>query len=102
LATDSTYIDHSYFCASVKVEEEGSNTSITIYPNPADDRLVVQRGSYDPVDLVLRDATGRAVRVLEKASFTVEVRLDDLPEGCYFLELSDRPGTRVEKVIVLH
>lgn len=57
---------------------------ITVYPNPGKD--VVRISAPIPVNVTLRDMTGRNVIRKENAA---SLELDELADGVYFLELTD-------------
>lgn len=79
---------------STNIAEVHSGPSISVYPNPALDRTTVTVGAAakGPIDLVLFDAQGRAVRrwsqsVVAGTSFEVDLR--HLMSGMYALQLNN-------------
>jgi uncharacterized delta-60 repeat protein len=64
---------------------------ISVYPNPFSDRLTVTYVMGGPAEIVIFDATSRAMM---QASFsgTVTLNTQDLPGGIYFYNITDRNG----------
>jgi hypothetical protein len=78
---------------------ESNKRFISIYPNPANDRMVIS-GVADDATYVLRDVFGKAV---SKGSFNHhELRTDSFLNGVYFLELQSAEGTSIHKISIQH
>lgn len=79
---------------------------LTLYPNPTKGRLMVQvpdlAGSAGRVDVRLLDLTGRNLLGVHNlaASGRVELDLESLPAGIYFLQLTDSAGGRAVRRVV--
>ncbi len=78
---------------------------LSVYPNPASDRLVVEtvvHGLIQP-ELRLVSTLGDVVSVLEMSGARVEFSLSGLSNGIYFIQLVDKTGTlSVRPVVVAH
>lgn len=77
---------------------------VKIYPNPAQKRLTIAFNSAQK-DLVIGIYTvdGRQVSRFsgfDSATRTVELNLDDLPTGTYFIQLDNDSRTRFEQLII--
>jgi hypothetical protein len=79
-----------------------SSESLSVYPNPATDRMAVRVNGGATVRLL--DNSGREVRSLRSENDRPEtlemVQLELLPRGLYFLEVQQAGTRRMEKVIL--
>lgn len=89
----------------VSVGEENQTEHFAVYPNPAVDALNVSlslNGSENTVINVL-DLTGKVVKTINlgdvNGSKTVQVSLDEMNSGVYFIELVNQNGRQVEKFV---
>jgi len=83
-----------------KVELKASN--ITVYPNPAHDKLFIDLGAEfkNEVQIELVDVTGR---ILLKSVFEhrlSQLDLPDLTNGIYFIKISSENGNAVKKILI--
>lgn len=77
-----------------------SNKDITVYPNPANDMLTVQTGSYGlPNIMQLSDASGRQVI---QANATSSLQTAHLVNGIYTLRIFFKDYIYTRKIIILH
>ena len=74
------------------------NTSLKIYPNPANKVLHVETDETEIKDVQLIDANGRVLKVWE--SLPTEIDVSRYPNGIYYLNVSIN-GTRLSKKISL-
>lgn len=79
---------------------------ISIYPNPASDLLNIdlQGVTNMPLEISLRDVTGRVLRNLSTSAsgadrFTQQIALTDLPAGMYFLRVTDGKSVWTSDVV---
>ncbi len=68
-----------------------SSCSFTVFPNPVFEMLYVQ-GPLEEVRLVLMDASGRVLLNRSKVKLPLALPMRDLPDGLYFLELTEVSG----------
>ncbi len=57
-----------------------------LYPNPALDKVILEMGYAGEKQLILFDALGRELRKLSVSSTRVELSLEGLPKGIYFIQ----------------
>ena len=74
---------------------ETENTSITLYPNPASDKVTLE-GVGNEANIFIINAMGKVVRRLENAGGTLTFSVGDLPKGIYFV----RVGNAVRKLVI--
>ncbi|GAA4392459.1 hypothetical protein GCM10023186_42980 [Hymenobacter koreensis] len=75
---------------------------LDVYPNPAADRLTVQRptGTRGPLAATLRDALGRAVLRFAVPEAATTVPVGELPRGVYVLQVNGPAGTATQRVVL--
>lgn len=75
---------------------------VEVYPNPATDRVTVQRASmvHGTLSATLFDALGRVVRQVGIAAPTTTMVVDDIPRGVYVLKLSGEAGLLTRRIVV--
>jgi hypothetical protein len=81
-----------------------SNTQfddVTIYPNPTYGKLKINLTQFTKnVDLVLFDNYGKVVRTIQEKNITeLEMNLESLANGLYYLRISNEAGDRIYKII---
>lgn len=89
------------FCLSVSsVAEEGA-LSVSIYPNPANDRITIQQ--KETIERVsIRDMSGRLVMSVNPYSTIAEIATDMLANGIYTCEVASAKSTSVQKLMIRH
>lgn len=77
--------------------------SLLIYPNPADQELVIQREEYQGSSLRLElfNIQGQLKRSLQFSARKAVMPLNDLPEGIYFLRVSDETGNHFTQKVMI-
>ena len=101
--TDVTYIAHFDFNTGI---EELSSKDISIYPNPADDKVSIrvdQESSSMIEEALIYNSVGNQVRIIgkDKISENFEINISDLEPGLYYLQFRTDEGMLSKKVIVL-
>ncbi len=88
-------------------EKGGKLASLSVYPNPASDRLMIEGAVKRKASLNIRieDLRGRTVkeisRGLEQGHYRTRVDVRSLGSGVYFLKLQDHAGkTQVSKFVI--
>lgn len=76
----------------------------TLYPNPTQNQLLVQLGSFKPDNLTytLTDYSGKQITTGNLDSQTQELDMHDLPAGVYFLTLSQQSQALKSFKIIKH
>jgi hypothetical protein len=90
-----------YAASPSSVIENTFPTPISVYPNPATDRITVDLGDvYGNVYLKLTALDGREVRhVVNSQGETFTLSMTDLASGSYFLQIHSREKSALIKVI---
>lgn len=103
-------IHHDYYLPSSVIfrvksvnsvaEESAAESTLKIYPNPAEDYIVVTTESAPPEsDVKIYDALGRLVlaKRAESANSGAKIELGDLPSGIYYLRVGFETGAFAKK-----
>jgi hypothetical protein len=94
--TAMAYGDYAYFTVA-GVNETNKNETLTVYPNPFQDKLLLKNeGSVTFSEVFLRDIQGR---LISRAASVEELSTADLAPGVYLLELKHAKGNRYQKII---
>lgn len=73
--------------------------AITVYPNPANNYLIVTKGNIDNLSLNLYDLNGKIV--LNKKIDNNPINISNLSSGLFFAEIKDEKGVTLKTVKVL-
>ena len=76
------------------------NKDISVYPNPASDKIMVKAGK-NISDMVLYNVKGEAVLVKRGSSLNGQsvIEINGLNDGIYFLKIVTSDGTSTKKII---
>jgi len=77
-------------------------TGVEVYPNPATERVMVQRSNtlHGVLTATLSDALGRVVRQMGVTAPITAIPVDNLPRGVYMLKLSGDAGVTTQRVVI--
>ena len=95
-----------YFTDPVSIKEVENINDLSIYPNPASDKLNVKFNTSDVDDfnIVIYNVTGQAVyrELLNKftGSYYKELNINDFAQGVYLMQIKSSRGTTTRKVVV--
>jgi hypothetical protein len=79
--------------------EQFVKNNFEIYPNPTHDFLWVKNLNSNVVEIQLFDLFGKNVFEKEVVG-DVEISVEDFPKGVYFLQLKNKHGWGVQRIIV--
>jgi hypothetical protein len=99
IVTQGSCVDtSSAYTVIVTGNQEISNGSIHIYPNPNDGRFTIDLGkAYEEADIAVLTPTGQVIQELKlKNSQKQEIELNEAP-GMYLLRITTREGRRIIK-----
>ncbi len=96
----------------VKIEMTATENLLTkeevrVFPNPTSDYIRVQMNLDRPqgVNVYLTDVSGKILKMTNRSQFisgTIEVDVQSVPAGTYFLNVTSADGMRTEKITILH
>ena len=89
-----TITDGGLDCATAAVEDENLMT-ISIYPNPVNDKLYIQ-GLLNPTKISVYNVLGKEVLLVKN---TNNINVSKLPSGVYIIRISDGVGQTNRKFI---
>jgi len=86
---------------TVSINNLLNNNQIRIYPNPTKGKVLIQNlTNYKSENIIFRNILGEIVIISESNSSLVSVDISSLENGIYFVEISTKNGTRIEKIIL--
>ncbi|MCA6362036.1 MAG: C10 family peptidase [Bacteroidetes bacterium] len=77
-----------------------SPSSFTLYPNPANSEVTIQRPENTRATLFVRDLAGREVYMRTVSGNVIVLDISPLPRGVYLLELRNEEGRGMTKLVV--
>src|SRR5690606_27173226 len=88
-------------------EELLSDSEVQIYPNPTSDYIRIDMDLQRPqqVNVYLTDVSGKMLKMTDRSNFvngTIEVDVQSVPAGTYFLNITSPDGMKTEKISVVH
>ncbi len=97
--SSNTRVVSIYYGPSI---DEHSTGSLLLYPNPATDFIVVK--STSPItSLEVRNFLGQTVYCHPDLNTeSIEINVENLPSGIYFVSVTTRQGIQMRKIVVSH
>jgi hypothetical protein len=93
----------AYYCYDYMVGVEGpvseDQTQIEIFPNPANEELHIQSG-FVIRKICLYNLSGDLMSEYSPFEKNFKIRVNELPSGIYFVEVSSTSGKTVQKVLI--
>lgn len=88
-------------------EELLTSEELQIFPNPTSDYIKINMNLDRPqsVNVYLTDVAGKILNITNRTRFgsgTIEVDVQSVPSGTYFLNVTTADGMRTEKISVVH
>ena len=81
----------------------------TMYPNPANNRVVVEREGYStvkaaesPAKLIVVDASGRIIAQQKMYKLVEGIDVSKLANGIYLISITTTEGTSTQKIVIQH
>jgi lysophospholipase L1-like esterase len=93
------YMDITVTTTGITTQKSGAN-SVTVYPNPASDELIINSSDFKPTQIDILDVTGNGVfsrSVVGEPLLRVPVYL---PNGLYFVKISNETQYVLKKIII--
>jgi hypothetical protein len=86
---------------SISLNENFSNQTIDVYPNPFNGSTTITLDENELFDLAIKDISGKEVYKSSNVSGKYTISADHLSEGIYLLEVTNNRGeTNINKVVV--
>ncbi|HKR05807.1 MAG TPA: T9SS type A sorting domain-containing protein [Bacteroidia bacterium] len=94
------YFDDVSLTPCTGIEEQNENAEIKVYPNPAQDELLVNGySSSEEKEVIITDVSGRKVLTQSISNQSLKINVQSLNAGIYFIEIngSNPDGQRDRK-----
>jgi hypothetical protein len=82
------------------IREENNNGLLKVYPNPANDKLIIRVNKNGNNDIVIADVIGRKVKQIKTSELQTEINVSDLKSGIYFITLTQDNMNYVQKIVI--
>ncbi len=85
-------------------EKPGDIDNILVYPNPSENVINIDINKvHSDIRILLHDCMGRSIleKTVNVGEQIMELNIQDLPSGHYFLSISTRDYTRVRKICIV-
>lgn len=82
--------------------DEVPSSTLTLFPNPASDVLILERNSALQATYLLYDAEGRLIHSFESSESRVEIDVRTLRPGVHFIEVVGPSGKRARLSFLKH
>ena len=82
-------------------EAATENVHVTVFPNPASEKVVVQLRNPTQAKVELQSLNGQLIQSHEEYSQRFMFEVDDLPKGIYLLRIQSESGARVTRKLVV-
>jgi PKD repeat protein len=106
-SSNNFYVDDINITSLTGINEIPLVSGIQVFPNPATDRITVEFDLSDTkdIELELKDVLGRTIKTNPKGNFqaghhSVELPLNDIAKGIYFVSIKSNAQTLTKKIIV--
>ncbi len=99
--SDCVWIDDITFprtCIVTDVEEGVAQQKSTIYPNPTSGLFTLALAEESNVDIY--NLTGQSILSFNQVEGLVQINLDSMPKGVYFVQIQSRSAIETKKLIV--
>ena len=92
----------AYIPSGSGVHENNISSSISIYPNPANDNVTLNFGSGKPVErtITVTDLVGKIVLEQVFNKNNVSINIAELPSGFYTLSTKGEDGIGTKKLVI--
>ena len=103
------FIDHPEYvcqiysvqCSALSSESFLADNAVSIYPNPTNTNEVEIFSTENITKLTLVNVNGQIIKDIENPIFNQNTyKLNNLPQGFYFLQISAENGSLTKKIIV--
>ncbi|MCZ4317813.1 T9SS type A sorting domain-containing protein [Aequorivita viscosa] len=88
----------SYFSSQILSVNENSLAELVIYPNPAQDKLIIQSANDEFDSVTITDVNGRIILTMKKM-VSNEIDISALKAGMYFITATTSEGKTTKKFI---
>jgi len=95
---DGTCADTSDCYTIIVLGIEDFNTSLAIYPNPANDKITIKGEAINSIKVT--DFKGRTVRQLLTSGNQVTIDLSGNAKGVYFVSVETKKGILIKKIVL--
>lgn len=91
-------LDGRFEYSEVRLVNFNNDNSISLYPNPAKDYIIVDLGAAatNVQSIIITDALGKEIMTRSVSAATISINLNNLSSGIYFVKLLDKNNNLIE------
>lgn len=100
---DGPMTDSNYACSTASIEDQILANGITIFPNPASEKLFITNHTrFNLQKAIIYDVSGRILSNTDLSEFgnTKEIDLKNLSQGIYFLTIISKKASTTKRFVV--
>ncbi len=86
---------------SDNILETDGKLSLQIYPNPAQDYIIIEQQQQDFIEITLYTAHGKKIKHISSTNTQTKIKLDNLSNGIYILKIVSSHENIVKKIQLL-
>ena len=99
-ALNQTEINDLYNENVVGINDMKNNGLLKIFPNPANDKLIVNVNKNGNSNIVITDILGKKIKHIKTTELQIEINISDLQSGVYFIRLTQENVNSVQKIVI--
>jgi len=89
------------FSVATGIEKPENETTLNVYPNPANESVNITFGSSAQKLVELYDVVGKLWYKTQTFDVATELNVSNYPNGIYWLRVSDKNGSATAKILIL-
>ncbi|MFC2111085.1 T9SS type A sorting domain-containing protein [Bacteroidota bacterium] len=99
-ATFPTYNPWNIPCDTLTTAiKEHNNSEFNIYPNPANNELIIKYVDYNPIQIHIYNVAGILIKEIELNNSKNKIEISDLKIGIYFIQIISDNGITTKKFV---
>jgi hypothetical protein len=89
-------------CVGVGIEENGERTTLDVYPNPVNEKLIIRSSDPQLTSFFISDVTGQKVIESETVDGPVTVDVSQLAAGMYIVNCTNSSGKNITRKLLVN
>jgi len=84
----------------VGVDENAAAAAISVYPNPAKGKLIIESANHEISTIEFYNLVGERTYHSAIHSYKSEIDLSEMPKGIYFVKISSQNSNYTRRIVV--
>lgn len=90
---------YNFSCFSTSTSTNDINEVLKVYPNPASSIVHISSSQNELTSIEFIDASGNLVLTKKSTELSINIDIDNLRTGIYFLKIKSKSGSKLRKLI---